>query len=155
MSGSTIHTTVTSSWARLRLKWPASPLFTQPIIQAHIKEKHQSSASQAFVRGIHQGAVDSPHKWPVTRTVFPFDDISGYRINCWGGRPKIRSVFYQIQVYHENLSYPYILHLNINYLRFSSTSPRWSRAWSHELHVYSIHNDHIIHANPARSIADC
>ena len=30
--------TVTSSWARMRLKLPASRLFTQPFIQAQIKE---------------------------------------------------------------------------------------------------------------------
>ena len=28
---------------------------------------HQSSASLAFVRGIHRWPVNSPHKWPVTR----------------------------------------------------------------------------------------
>ena len=39
------------------------------------KKKHQSSASLAFVRGIHRGQVNSPHKWPVTRKMFPFDDI--------------------------------------------------------------------------------
>ena len=37
--------------------------------------KHQSSASLAFVRGIHRRPVNSPHKWPVTRTMFPFDDV--------------------------------------------------------------------------------
>ena len=25
--------------------------------------------------GIHRGPVNSPHKWPVTRKMFPFDDI--------------------------------------------------------------------------------
>ena len=25
--------------------------------------------------GIHQGPVNSPHKWPVTRKMFPFDDV--------------------------------------------------------------------------------
>ena len=39
------------------------------------QRKHQSSASLAFVRGIHRGPVDSPHKWPVTRKMFPFDDV--------------------------------------------------------------------------------
>ena len=34
-----------------------------------------SSASQAFVRGINRWPVDSPHKGPVTRKMFPFDDI--------------------------------------------------------------------------------
>ena len=37
--------------------------------------KHQSSASLAFVRGIHRSPVNSPHKWPVTRKMFPFDDV--------------------------------------------------------------------------------
>ena len=37
--------------------------------------KHQSSASLAFVRGIHRRPVNSPHKWPVTRKMFPFDDV--------------------------------------------------------------------------------
>ena len=37
--------------------------------------KHQSSASLAFVKGIHRWPVNSPHKWPVTRKMFPFDDV--------------------------------------------------------------------------------
>ena len=37
--------------------------------------KHQSSASLAFVWGIHRGPVNSPHKRPVTRKMFPFDDV--------------------------------------------------------------------------------
>ena len=36
---------------------------------------HRSSASLAFVRGIHRGPVNSPHKWPVARKMFPFDDV--------------------------------------------------------------------------------
>ena len=39
------------------------------------QRKHQSSVSLASVRGIHRGPVDSPHKWPVTRKMFPFDDV--------------------------------------------------------------------------------
>ena len=39
------------------------------------QRKHQSSASLAFVRGIHRGPVNSPHKWPVTQKMFPFDDV--------------------------------------------------------------------------------
>ena len=37
--------------------------------------KYQSSASLAFVRGIQRGPVNSPHKWPVTRKMFLFDDV--------------------------------------------------------------------------------
>ena len=39
------------------------------------QSKHQSSASLAFVREIHRGPVNFPHKWPVTRKMFPFDDV--------------------------------------------------------------------------------
>ena len=39
------------------------------------QRKHQSSASLAFVRGIHRSPVNSPHKGPVTRKMFPFDDV--------------------------------------------------------------------------------
>ena len=37
--------------------------------------KHRSSASLACVRGIHRRSVNSPHKLPVTRKMFPFDDV--------------------------------------------------------------------------------
>ena len=39
------------------------------------QRKHQSSASLAFMGGIHQGPVNSPRKWPATRKMFPFDDV--------------------------------------------------------------------------------
>ena len=39
------------------------------------QSKHQSSALLAFVRGIRRWLVNSPHKGPVTRNVFPFDDV--------------------------------------------------------------------------------
>ena len=37
--------------------------------------KHQSSASLAFVRGIHRWPVNSPHKGPVMRKMLSFDDV--------------------------------------------------------------------------------
>ena len=40
------------------------------------QRKHQGSASLASVRGIHRWTVNSPHKGPVTRKMFPFDDIN-------------------------------------------------------------------------------
>ena len=42
------------------------------------QRKHQSSASLAFVRGIHQLLVNSLHKGPVTQKMFPFDDVIMY-----------------------------------------------------------------------------
>ena len=39
------------------------------------QRKHQSSASLAFVWGIHRRPVNYPHKWPVTRKMLPLDDV--------------------------------------------------------------------------------
>ena len=36
---------------------------------------HQTSASLTCVRGIHRWLVNSRHKGPVTRKMFPFDDV--------------------------------------------------------------------------------
>ena len=47
------------------------------------QRKHQSSASLAFVRGIHWWPVNFQHKGPVTRKMFPFDDVI-IRISCTG-----------------------------------------------------------------------
>ena len=53
------------------------------------QRKHQSSASLAFVRGIHRGPVNSPHTWPVTRKRFPFDDVTMLLKQTWGILSKI------------------------------------------------------------------
>ena len=50
------------------------------------QRNHQGSASLAFVWGNHRGPVNSPHKWPVTRKMFPFDDV----IMLWQG-PDLRT----------------------------------------------------------------
>ena len=39
------------------------------------QRKYQSSASLAFVQGIHRWPVNTPHKGPVTRKMLPFDDV--------------------------------------------------------------------------------
>ena len=39
------------------------------------QRKHQSSESLAFVWGNHRWPINSPHKRPVTRKRFPFDDV--------------------------------------------------------------------------------
>ena len=39
------------------------------------KKRTKLSASLAFVRGIHRWPANSAHKWPVTRKMFPFDDV--------------------------------------------------------------------------------
>ena len=56
--------TVAPQWAWLRLKSPASPLFTQPFIRAQIKENIKAPRHRTL-----------SHKWPVTRKKLPFDDV--------------------------------------------------------------------------------
>ena len=46
-----------------------------PVYLSADLRKHQSSRLLAFVRGFHRGPVNSPHKGPVTRKMFPFDNV--------------------------------------------------------------------------------
>ena len=48
-------------------------------MQGADQRKQQSSVSLAFVRVIHRRSVNSPHKRPVTRKMFPFDDVIMYK----------------------------------------------------------------------------
>ena len=70
------------------------------------KKKHQSSAWLAFVRGIHRWPVKSPHKWPVTRKMFPFIDAIMLQ-DRWADQK------------HESVMIP-MGFLMIEYLNFSS-----------------------------------
>ena len=45
-----------------------SPTIVYSTVYSDVDQrKHQSSASLAFVWGIHRWPVNSPHKWPITR----------------------------------------------------------------------------------------
>ena len=50
-------------------------IFCSTVCSGGDQRKHQSSASLAFVRGIHRWPVNSPHKRPVSREMFPFFDV--------------------------------------------------------------------------------
>ena len=61
----------------------ASQITSLPIVYSTVysdadQRKPQSSASLAFMWGIHRGPGTSPPKWPVTRKMFPFDDVIMY-----------------------------------------------------------------------------
>ena len=58
----------------------ASPITSLTIVYSTVysdadQRKHPSSASLAFVLGIHRRPVNSPHKGPVAWKMFPFDDV--------------------------------------------------------------------------------
>ena len=66
--------TITSQWARCRLKSPASGLFINCLFRCRSKK-----TSKLRVTGLcaenSPGPVNSPHKRPVTRKMLPFDDV--------------------------------------------------------------------------------
>ena len=66
--GDVIMTTIASQITSLTIVYPT-------LYSGADQSKDQSSASLAFVWGIHRGPVNSPHKGPVTRKMFPFDDV--------------------------------------------------------------------------------
>ena len=72
-----------------------STVFSNVCSCAHQKE-HQRSALLAFVREIQRWQVVSSHKAPVTRKMFPFNDVI---MNCWlvwiviGSTEKLLSIF--------------------------------------------------------------
>ena len=53
----------------------ASRLFAQPFGQEKIKENVKAPRHWPLRGGIHRWPVDSPHKGPVTRKMFPCDDV--------------------------------------------------------------------------------
>ena len=68
------------SLSKILLQWRhngviASQITSLTIVYSNVysdadQRKHQSPASLAFVRGIHRGPVNSPHKWSLTRKCF-------------------------------------------------------------------------------------
>ena len=54
-------------------------MFYSTVYSSVDQRKHQSAASLAFVRGIHRWLVNSLHKGPVTRKMFPLMTSSW----CW------------------------------------------------------------------------
>ena len=67
------------------------------------QRKHQSSASLAFVRGIHRWPANSPHKGPVTRKILQILQNKAKRITT-GSPPRT----YNETLYRQN----YMLNLN-------------------------------------------
>ena len=50
-------------------------IFHSTVYTGASQSKHQNSVSLAFVLRIHLWLMNSPHKWLVTRKMFPFDDV--------------------------------------------------------------------------------
>ena len=64
------------------------------------QRKHQSSVSLAFVQGIHREPVNFPHKWPVTRKMFPFDDVIMWYVHAVTSRHVTMQEVLGLQILH-------------------------------------------------------
>ena len=51
------------------------PIIYLAVYAGEYQRKYQSSASLAFVWGIHRWPVNSPHMGPVTQKIFPLDNV--------------------------------------------------------------------------------
>ena len=57
-------------------------IFCSTVCSGTDQRKQPSSASLAFVRGIRQWPMDSTHKGPVSRKMFPLDDVIMFSSDC-------------------------------------------------------------------------
>ena len=97
------------------------------------KKRHQSCASLAFVRGIPHWPVNSTHKGPVTREMFPFDDVimvlkvSKFVHNTFDTRASCMEQFVKVIIvmqWHGNSQAD---------LRYSSLDLLWKWVFAHDL----------------------
>ena len=90
------------------------------------QRKHQSSASLAFVRGIHRGPVNSPHKGPVTRKIFPFDDEN---VSIWWRHHALWGI---PLVPHKLWSFDVSFNISLNKMLNKQSRYRWiEMSWRH------------------------
>ena len=73
-------------WSAIRPNHMAAQITSLAIVYSIVyseadQRKHQNSASLAFVWGIRRGPVNSPHKWPVTRKMFPLWRVCIYHLD--------------------------------------------------------------------------
>ena len=100
------------------------------------QRKHQSSASLALVREIHRWPVNSPHKWPVKRKMFPFDDVIMSKLCIVQTNSK------------ENIKAPHYRPCGLPWQRVGNAE-RLSISWHHHGLMY-VHRSFYVWAQPVR-----
>ena len=117
-----------------------------PVYPAADQRKHQISALLAFVRGIHRLPVNSPHKGPVTRKMFPLDDVimKIFKIN-------LTFIFYvlafsrhYLPAFHGHKKPMFIIIIEIWMHLLKITLFYWFTKWSICVHVYDPRMKYVI-----------
>ena len=100
--------------SRITLQWYHNDAIVSPITSLTIvystiySGADQSSVSLAFVKGIHRWSVNSSHKGPVTRKMFPFDDVFMHNIKGLSWTAKwtfLHLIYLQHNPYFNKCSY--------------------------------------------------
>ena len=105
------------------------------------QRKHQSSASLAFVRGIHRWPVNSPHKGSVTRKLVLFDNVMMNKFvtaeliqtlaTTNNNSHKIRKITTTMLVIQTVLRWTIILLLEPYHSMQTTTPHTWERWWQY------------------------
>ena len=132
---------MTSWWARWCLKSPASRLFAQPFIQGADQRKHQSSASLAFVRGIHRWPVNALTKRQQRGTYFHL--MTSSRQKCVA----VSSVSYKVQVVFSMFAKPALVVVPSDHLISIMRMPRYREQY---IGVVSLEIDTQSHQGPTK-----
>ena len=101
----------------------------------HRGKKTSKLRVTGLCEGVHQGPVNSPHKGPVTRKMFPFDDViikSDYYTSSWY---LIRWVYNSISAFIHLPGWPF--HLNYG-LRLSITLYFWFCNYSRRSDIFAL-----------------
>ena len=88
-----LHVFNSLQWRHMSAK--ASQINGVSVVCSTVCSGADQSSPLAFVRGIHRWPMGSPHKWPVTRKMFPFDDVIMSRrwVNGWQGHIKLVAAY--------------------------------------------------------------
>ena len=88
------------------------------------RRKHQSSASLAFVWVIQRWPVNFPHKWPVMRKMFPFDDAIMVQLKLKLDRA---TIYFSNTIYTTNSS-PWVYNVRIyDFMETQFGSSSWTK----------------------------
>ena len=60
----------------------ASPITSPTSVQSTVYSRRRSKETSKLCAGIHRSPVNSPHKGPVTRKMFPFEDVIMKSCHC-------------------------------------------------------------------------
>ena len=91
------------------------------------QRKHQSFALLALCAGNSPGPVNSPHKGPVTRKIFPFDDVI---MKIMFSDISMNIIWYKIVASS-------ILICKQNFVLFQTTSFQCNQSWTYQLYFVS------------------